>query len=71
LFSSVGADDQVPEETVTVPPSPFDPLAVQTALVQGVSKYTDYHITVLCFTSPGDGPRSNQVAVKTSEDGKE
>lgn len=57
------------EKTVTVPPSPFDPLAEQTALVDGVQKYTEYQITVLCFTSPGDGPRSGHVTVKTAEDG--
>ncbi|XP_032779959.2 protein sidekick isoform X2 [Daphnia magna] len=61
-------DNQVAEKTVTVPPSPFDPLAEQTALVGGVQKYTEYQITVLCFTSPGDGPRSGHVTVKTAED---
>ena len=68
LISELG-DNQVAEKTVTVPPSPFDPLAEQTALVDGVQKYTEYQITVLCFTSPGDGPRSGHVTVKTAEDG--
>ena len=58
------------EKTVTVPPSPFDPLAEQTALVDGVQKYTEYHITVLCFTSPGDGPPSAPVVIRTAEDRK-
>ena len=62
-----GADGA--EKTVTVPPSPFDPLAQQTALVAGVHKFTDYRVTVLCFTSPGDGPASAAVSVKTAEDG--
>lgn len=65
----LSGDNKVAEKTVTVPPSPFDPLAEQTALVGGVQKYTEYQITVLCFTSPGDGPRSGHVTVKTAEDG--
>lgn len=68
-WRSLSDDDQQPEKTVTVPPSPFDPLAEQTALIDGVQKFTEYRITVLCFTSPGDGPRSADVHVKTAEDG--
>ena len=63
-------DKQQAEKTVTIPPSPFDPLAEQTALVDGVQKFTVYQITVLCFTSPGDGPHSAAVTAKTAEDGK-
>lgn len=62
-------EDQPAERTVTVPPSPFDPLAEQTSLIDGVLKFTEYRVTVLCFTSPGDGPRSADVHVKTAEDG--
>ena len=54
---------------MTVAPSPFDPLAEQTALLDGVHKFTEYQITVLCFTSPGDGPRSAPVPIKTAQDG--
>ena len=70
FFFFIEGDNQQAEKTVTVPPSPFDPLAEQTALVDGVQKFTEYNITVLCFTSPGDGPRSGPVTVVTAEDGK-
>lgn len=59
---------EVPERTTTVPPSLLDPLAEQEALLSGLEKYTDYNITVLCFTDPGDGVRSVAVPVRTNED---
>ncbi|XP_046403358.1 protein sidekick [Ischnura elegans] len=60
-----GAKDFV---VVSVPPSLFDPLAEQTAVVGNLAKATHYNITVVCFTDPGDGPRSRPVAVQTQED---
>jgi protein sidekick len=36
----------------------------------GLEKFTDYNITVLSFTDPGDGIRSQPVEVRTNEDGK-
>lgn len=53
----------------TVPPSLFDPLAEQTAVIGGLEKYCEYNVTVLCFTDPGDGLRSAPVVVRTNEDG--
>ncbi|KAK7791911.1 hypothetical protein R5R35_005428 [Gryllus longicercus] len=52
----------------TVPPSLLDPLAEQSALVTGLEKYSEYNVTVLCFTDPGDGKRSEAVSVSTLED---
>ncbi|XP_043206047.1 protein sidekick-like, partial [Amphibalanus amphitrite] len=60
--------DTGPEVTATVAPSPLDPLARQSALLEGLSRYTAYNVTVLCFTSPGDGARSGPVAVTTLQD---
>lgn len=56
-------------KSMTVPPSLFDPLAEQSAIMTGLRKYTLYNITVLCFTDPGDGERSSPVEVRTQEDG--
>lgn len=56
------------ERMITVPPSLIDPLAEQSAIMGGLEKYTEYNITVLCFTDPGDGIRSKAVHVKTRED---
>jgi protein sidekick len=55
---------------MTVPPSLLDPLAEQSAVMGGLEKFTDYNITVLCFTDPGDGLRSQPFEVRTNEDGK-
>lgn len=55
---------------MTVHPNLLDPLAKQTAVMNGLEKFAEYNITVLCFTDPGDGEVSEMVYVKTSEDGK-
>ena len=57
-------------KSMTVPPSLFDPLAEQSAVIGGLRKFTMYNITVLCFTDPGDGERSTPIQIRTSEDGK-
>ncbi|XP_066595112.1 protein sidekick isoform X2 [Prorops nasuta] len=54
--------------STTVPPSLFDPLAEQSAIITGLRKYTSYNITVLCFTDPGDGLKSDPVEIRTLED---
>lgn len=56
--------------TLRVLPSLLDPLAEQSDVIRGLEKYTNYNITVLCFTDPGDGKRSDPVSVRTKEDGK-
>ncbi|KAG8182396.1 hypothetical protein JTE90_018287, partial [Oedothorax gibbosus] len=60
--------DITPSHTVLVAPSPLDPLAEQDSVVGNLEKFTSYRITVLCFTSPGDGPRSDSVQVTTLQD---
>ncbi|XP_076288638.1 sidekick cell adhesion molecule isoform X2 [Lasioglossum baleicum] len=55
-------------KSMTVPPSLFDPLAEQSAVMTGLKKYAVYNITVLCFTDPGDGERSAAYKIRTRED---
>lgn len=55
---------------MSIPPNLLDPLTEQAALVTGLDKFTDYNISVLCFTEPGDGPKSDYVLVRTKEDSK-
>ncbi|KAJ8879858.1 hypothetical protein PR048_020475 [Dryococelus australis] len=55
---------------IAVPPSLLDPLAEQSAIMAGLEKYAEYNITVLCFTDPGDGRRSEPALVRTDEDCK-
>lgn len=38
--------------------------------LDGLEKYTNYSIQVLAFTNAGDGVRSEQIYVRTKEDGK-
>ncbi|XP_049831894.1 protein sidekick isoform X2 [Schistocerca gregaria] len=54
--------------TIRVLPSLLDPLEEQSAVIKELEKYTLYNITVLCFTDPGDGKRSDPVEVRTKED---
>lgn len=56
------------KHSVSVPPSPFDPLAEQTGVLCNLQKYAEYNISVLCFTNPGDGKTSSGIFVKTLED---
>ncbi|VDM62678.1 unnamed protein product [Angiostrongylus costaricensis] len=36
--------------------------------IGGLEKYGHYNVTVLCYTSPGDGPRSHPILIVTDED---
>lgn len=65
-----GINGNFEAKMMTVHPNLLDPLAKQTAIMRGLEKYTEYNITVLCFTDPGDGEVSDFVSVKTKEDGK-
>uniref|UniRef100_UPI00398E8C7C protein sidekick-1 isoform X2 n=1 Tax=Pristiophorus japonicus TaxID=55135 RepID=UPI00398E8C7C len=37
-------------------------------LLRGLSKFTQYYTSVLCFTTPGDGPKSPPKLIQTHED---
>ncbi|XP_014091561.2 protein sidekick isoform X13 [Bactrocera oleae] len=63
-----GEPRDIEERMITVPPSLLDPLAEQTTIMTGLEKFTEYNITVLCFTDPGDGVSSYKIPVKTMED---
>nr|XP_049695374.1 protein sidekick isoform X4 [Helicoverpa armigera] len=58
----------VEQKLISVPPNLLDPLTEQTAVITGLEKFTEYNITVLCFTEPGDGPPSDFMHVRTNED---
>ncbi|XP_061567904.1 protein sidekick-2 isoform X2 [Cololabis saira] len=51
---------------VTVRPNFQD--SVHVGYITGLKKFTEYHISVLCFTTPGDGPRSPPQRLRTHED---
>lgn len=45
--------------------------SIHVGFVSGLKKFTEYFTSVLCFTTPGDGPRSTPQLVRTHEDGKQ
>lgn len=63
-------ETNIERRVINVPPSLLDPLAEQSAVMGGLDKYTAYNVSVVCFTDPGDGERSDFVFVITDQDGK-
>ncbi|KAL0993533.1 hypothetical protein UPYG_G00109280 [Umbra pygmaea] len=59
-----GQEDDV--TMVTVSPNFQD--SVHVGYVTGLKKFTEYYTSVLCFTTPGDGPRSPPQRIRTHED---
>lgn len=53
---------------VTVRPNFQD--SVHVGYVAGLKKFSEYYTSVLCFTTPGDGPRSLSYRIRTHEDSK-
>lgn len=51
---------------VTVRPNFQD--TVHVGYITGLKKFTEYYTSVLCFTTPGDGPRSPPQRLRTHED---
>ncbi|KTG32606.1 hypothetical protein cypCar_00022826 [Cyprinus carpio] len=51
---------------VTVRPNFQD--SVHVGYITGLKKFTQYFTCVLCFTTPGDGPRSTPQRIRTHED---
>ncbi|XP_038831259.1 protein sidekick-2 [Salvelinus namaycush] len=51
---------------VTVRPNFQD--SVHVGYVTGLKKFREYYTSVLCFTTPGDGPRSPAKGLRTHED---
>ena len=45
--------------------------SIHVGFVSGLKKFTEYFTSVLCFTTPGDGPRSTPQLARTHEDGRQ
>ena len=54
--------------TVSVAPDLLNPLSEQSAVIDNLTPWTAYNVTVLCFTSPGDGRRAAPELVRTFQD---
>ncbi|XP_069726618.1 protein sidekick-1 isoform X1 [Phaenicophaeus curvirostris] len=55
-------------ETVTVVTIAPDFHGVHSGCITNLKKYTAYYASVLCFTTPGDGPQSPPQLLRTLED---
>ncbi|XP_029948858.1 protein sidekick-1-like isoform X2 [Salarias fasciatus] len=60
--------EQSPEDVIVVTITPEYPGSRHTGLVSGLKKFTWYFGSALCFTTPGDGPRSPPTLLQTHED---
>ncbi|XP_020658047.3 protein sidekick-1 isoform X2 [Pogona vitticeps] len=56
-----------PETMTTVTITP-DFHGVHSGYITNLKKFTAYYTSILCFTTPGDGPRSPLQLIKTHED---
>lgn len=63
------SNNTVPPVRVTVPSNTSNMLGIQTTYLTGLLKYTNYSITILCFTSTGEGPKTSPIKVMTLQDG--
>ncbi|CAM4711598.1 unnamed protein product [Leuciscus chuanchicus] len=59
-----GKEDEM--TVVTVRPNFQD--SVHVGHISGLKKFSEYFTSVLCFTTPGDGPRSSPRRLRTHED---
>nr|XP_020469940.1 protein sidekick-1 isoform X2 [Monopterus albus] len=60
--------ERSPEDVTIVTITPDYPGSRHTGLVSGLKKFTWYFGSTLCFTTPGDGPRSPPTLLQTHED---
>ncbi|XP_076339933.1 protein sidekick-like isoform X2 [Tachypleus tridentatus] len=68
VWRNSSLDENVLYQGLLVPPDPLKPLDQQTAVVTKLQKFTWYNVTVLCFTSVGNGPSGGPIEVMTLED---
>ncbi|KAM3622738.1 uncharacterized protein V6R79_002616 [Siganus canaliculatus] len=60
--------EQSPDDVTVLTITPDYPAPRHTGLVRGLRKFTWYFGSILCFTTPGDGPRSPPTLLQTHED---
>uniref|UniRef100_A0A8C4MLH2 Sidekick cell adhesion molecule 2 n=1 Tax=Equus asinus asinus TaxID=83772 RepID=A0A8C4MLH2_EQUAS len=67
-YKLIAWEPEQEEEVTMVTARPNFQDTVHVGFVSGLKKFTDYFTSVLCFTTPGDGPRSTPQLVRTHED---
>ncbi|XP_064423550.1 protein sidekick-2 [Latimeria chalumnae] len=61
-------EPELEEEVTVVTVRPNFQDSINVGYIAGLKKFTEYYTSVLCFTTPGDGPRSPPRLLRTHED---
>ncbi|XP_011717998.2 protein sidekick-2 isoform X1 [Macaca nemestrina] len=67
-YKLIAWEPEQEEEVTMVTARPNFQDSIHVGFVSGLKKFTEYFTSVLCFTTPGDGPRSAPQLVRTHED---
>ncbi|XP_010854785.1 PREDICTED: protein sidekick-2 [Bison bison bison] len=67
-YKLIAWEPEQEEEVTMVTARPNFQDSIHVGFVSGLKKFTEYFTSVLCFTTPGDGPRSTPQLVRTHED---
>ncbi|KAM9371192.1 protein sidekick-2 [Phaethornis superciliosus] len=67
-YKLIAWEPEQEEEATVVTVRPNFQDSVHVGYVGGLRKFAEYFTSVLCFTTPGDGPRSPPQLVRTHED---
>ncbi|XP_020858152.1 protein sidekick-2 [Phascolarctos cinereus] len=67
-YKLIAWEPEQEEEVTMVTARPNFQDSIHVGFVSGLKKFTEYFTSVLCFTTPGDGPRSSPQLVRTHED---
>ncbi|XP_014391689.1 PREDICTED: protein sidekick-2 [Myotis brandtii] len=64
-YKLIAWEPEQEEEVTMVTARPNFQDSIHVGFVSGLKKFTEYFTSVLCFTTPGDGPRSSPQLVRT------
>ncbi|XP_019398340.1 PREDICTED: protein sidekick-2 [Crocodylus porosus] len=67
-YKLIAWEPEQEEEATVVTVRPNFQDSIHVGYVVGLKKFAEYFTSVLCFTTPGDGPRSPPQLVRTHED---
>ncbi|CAM4647931.1 unnamed protein product [Lepidochelys olivacea] len=67
-YKLIAWEPEQEEEVTVVTVRPNFQDSIHVGYIGGLKKFTEYFTSVVCFTTPGDGPRSPPQLVRTHED---
>lgn len=62
-YQALEGEDTTSREVKDIPPS------TNQILLEGLEKWTEYHVSAVAYTEIGPGPESKPVVIRTDEDG--